>query len=73
MDNSGILPDGSDIELVQREYGDFGSISFLPTGEGTGHIVLKYPIKFIGSSFSGLIDLGYRLSISKIPSQNGYD
>ena len=45
MNNFGIMSEiGHDIQFTRREYGDFGSIVYISTGDGHGEMILKYPI-----------------------------
>lgn len=55
----------SDIEFVLRKYNDFGTVSYQPTSSDTGDIVLRYPVEFKAKEFSGQIDFGFKLTISK--------
>ena len=56
---------GSDVKFQLRKFAEYGTVKYEPTSQATGDIVLNYPVEFKGKDFSGIIDFGMRLSITK--------
>jgi hypothetical protein len=61
----------TDIKFETRKYADYGTVEYHSTGEDTGDMVLVYPVKFKASQFSGTIDFGLKVSMTKSRTEDG--
>ena len=55
----------TDVKFKLRKFADYGTVKYEAAGEETRDIVLNYPVEFKADEFSGIIDFGMRLKITK--------
>jgi len=61
----------ADIKFETRKFADYGTVEYHSTGEDTGDMVLVYPVAFTASQFSGTIDFGLKVSMTKSRTNDG--